>query len=412
MGWFFETDQNLELARPRFIYPIEYAALTCDIVSLALTLANNAFLIVKIRRASAPVLLIALLVASLAATVLIISHMTMLYLAPTPAALSFTMWGSIISQIIVLLVETEAIQRFVFNFNTRIMLALRAANAVLYQTSASVWSTYIGVFDVSSSIFTAWRIHQLSRANVQNLARFGTTTSASSALSSGLSSPQSVDAQPGLPTSAQIRRQYAASVRTAIISHGAARSQWYQATNTTWNIYVGVFDFATSIFTAWRIFQLSRRTMQMLVVNNTATSAPSAADQTPAHAVRESNASDVRLHYASRVRMTIISLVLFFIVITIACVFSIENAGYRSAPLSIKNLLYAIATLQVTLGLAGPHVAFISVMFYNMTQMVLASHGRASAVNVSKNAKKATKSATNEVVRSASRMASMAAPDV
>ncbi|KAL2913889.1 hypothetical protein HK105_206623 [Polyrhizophydium stewartii] len=330
MGWFFETHPFLDLVRPRFIYPIEYAALTCEIVGLAFSIVNTGYLIVKIRHASATHLLIGLLVASVAVSVMIISHMFMFYLTPTPAALTSTTWSCLTAQIAFVYVEIEAVRIFVPNVDMRLVNALRVVNGAVILACAT------------PSLFRG---------------------------------PILIDMSVQSPLSA-----------------------WYQATTTVWSSYVNIFDVSTCAFIAWRIYLLSRQSMQSLgncdnssvavsMVNNAA-HAKSAASRPQRGPVM----AQIHRDFAIRVRITVISLLLFLSIVIFSIFAGLWYYYYLYAPISLENMLYACATVQIGLGVAGPHVAFISVMFYNVGQIVLASQGKLTSRAGSRGSKSGPKS--------------------
>nr|KAJ3419016.1 hypothetical protein HK105_007511 [Polyrhizophydium stewartii] len=360
MGWFFETHPFLDLVRPRFIYPIEYAALTCEIVGLAFSIVNTGYLIVKIRHASATHLLIGLLVASVAVSVMIISHMFMFYLTPTPAALTSTTWSCLTAQIAFVYVEIEAVRIFVPNVDMRLVNALRVVNGAVILACATP-SLFRGPILIDMSV----------------------------------QSPLSAVSVAG--PSFLVPGDYHSLVRAAGRNFVADRFT-PDTCECCRSSYVNIFDVSTCAFIAWRIYLLSRQSMQSLgncdnssvavsMVNNAA-HAKSAASRPQRGPVM----AQIHRDFAIRVRITVISLLLFLSIVIFSIFAGLWYYYYLYAPISLENMLYACATVQIGLGVAGPHVAFISVMFYNVGQIVLASQGKLTSRAGSRGSKSGPKS--------------------
>ncbi|KAL2914708.1 hypothetical protein HK105_205848 [Polyrhizophydium stewartii] len=158
---------------------------------------------------------------------------------------------------------------------------------------------------------------------------------------------------------------------------------WYFVTNPIWAAYVVFYDLGICAFAAYNIASFSAariKTMQRSAQapSGAGTSAASgasndrAAQQTPSQLP-----GDAVLEFDAQVRIAKISLVLFFLIDVLLVIFDllyIHHAGGSD----LTSLLLACAYSQLSIACGGPHVSFISLMFYNITQIVLAANGQRS----------------------------------
>nr|KAJ3415543.1 hypothetical protein HK105_001477 [Polyrhizophydium stewartii] len=126
--------------------------------------------------------------------------------------------------------------------------------------------------------------------------------------------------------------------------------------------YVVFYDLGICAFAAYNIASFSAariKTMQR------SAQAPSGAGTSAAS------------EFDAQVRIAKISLVLFFLIDVLLVIFDllyIHHAGGSD----LTSLLLACAYSQLSIACGGPHVSFISLMFYNITQIVLAANGQRS----------------------------------
>ncbi|KAL2912701.1 hypothetical protein HK105_200988 [Polyrhizophydium stewartii] len=232
MSGFFDSNILLWYARPRFAYAIEYVGLASEIVALLCAVGNCAFLAAKIRKASASGLLKGLLVVTLLVAATTAAHLCLLYWTFTPAALFAVSAGCTVAQITLVMVETDQIKTLVPNVDSRVVIALRVVNAVLFVTlgppallrgilfidanaagvvpawyrAADVpWITYVMFYDFAVSVFILLSIWRAS----SNTLRHQPPSS-----SQGSASQQAAGGQ----TSAiEIRADFRAKIRNTVV---------------------------------------------------------------------------------------------------------------------------------------------------------------------------------------------------
>ncbi|KAL2914705.1 hypothetical protein HK105_205845 [Polyrhizophydium stewartii] len=130
MVWFFETNPVLEAAAGNLDLAVDYVALIAECASLALSLANCAYVAHKIRRSESRGLLVITLVVSAASAVLIASHLLLTYTLFIPAMLAISTWSLVIGQCLNLHVEIESLRIFVPQF--RLVGVLRWASVAAF----------------------------------------------------------------------------------------------------------------------------------------------------------------------------------------------------------------------------------------------------------------------------------------
>ncbi|KAL2919369.1 hypothetical protein HK105_201012 [Polyrhizophydium stewartii] len=296
MSGFFDTNILLWYARPRFAYAIEY-----------------------IRKASASGLLKGLLVVTLLVAATTAAHLCLLYWTFTPAALLAVSAGCTVAQITLVMVETDQIKTLVPNVDSRVVIALRVVNAVLFVTLAPPallrgilfidanaagvvpawyraadvpWITYVMFYDFAVSVFILLSIWRASSNTLRH--------------------------QP--PSSSQ----------------GSASQQ--------------------------------------------AASGQTSATDGDAAVLRRPSAIEIRADFRAKIRNTVVWLALFFVADIVGVVAHALYFYFSDVPTSPRNLI-ARAYIQIGVAAGGPHVVFISLTLYNATRIVLASHGRAGSTS-------------------------------
>ncbi|KAL2913904.1 hypothetical protein HK105_206638 [Polyrhizophydium stewartii] len=174
--------------------------------------------------------------------------------------------------------------------------------------------------------------------------------------------------------------------------------------------YVGFYDFSFCVFIVYQIYVVGRKSMYNLhgaTAVGMATSkaaaaskmdtssvsvsasangaAPPTASMTPGSPTSPTESAPVKNDFArikaefqAQVRDTIISLVLFFAFTVLGTACSKASTDYFAGVFTMENMLTGIAFSQIAVGSAGPHVAFISLMLYNVALLVRTSHGQSS----------------------------------
>ncbi|KAL2914638.1 hypothetical protein HK105_205776 [Polyrhizophydium stewartii] len=323
MAGFFEQNPALWLTRPRFVFGLEYFGLAYEIFGLLCAVGNCVFLAMKIRKASSGLMLKGLFVGSIFCIVMIISHFFLLYWSFTAASLTVLSWASTIAQIIIITVEAGSLKIFIPDISDRTVYSLHFANML-----ASV----------------------------------------------ALAAPS-------------LLRGYI--FMDAAEPHPVAL--WYRSTLTFWLAYCMFFDFAISCVIVARIINMSRNSLKNLrgISTSKTGTQPSTVGATATVAAgvsANSNAEEIKTEFEKKTRITIVWMVLFFIVNVVSIVGNALYVDFDKTR-TLNNILISRAYIQIALGCSGPHVVCISVMLYNVTQIVRASRGQTSSGKGSKDLK-------------------------
>ncbi|KAL2914624.1 hypothetical protein HK105_205762 [Polyrhizophydium stewartii] len=315
MAGFFEQNPSLWLTRPRFVFGLEYFGLAYEIFGLLCAVGNCVFLAMKIRKASSGFMLKGLFVGSVFCVILIISHFFLLYWSFTAASLTVMSWAGTIAQITVITVEAGSLKIFIPDISDRTVYSLHFVNML-----ASV----------------------------------------------------------ALATPTLLRGYIFMDVSE---THPVA--VWYNNTFTLWLAYCMFFDFAISCVIVARIINMSRNSLKNLhgISTSKTGTQPSTVGATATVAAgvsANSNAEEIKTEFEKKTRITIVWMVLFFVfnvVMVVATALYVQFDKTRT----LNNILIARAYVQITAGTSGPHVACISVMLHNVTQIMLASRGKSSS---------------------------------
>nr|KAJ3404073.1 hypothetical protein HK105_003966 [Polyrhizophydium stewartii] len=275
----------------------------------------------KIRKASSGFMLKGLFVGSVFCVILIISHFFLLYWSFTAASLTVMSWAGTIAQITVITVEAGSLKIFIPDISDRTVYSLHFVNmlASVALATPTLLRGYI-FMDVSET-------HPVA------------------VVSRGWS-----------------------------MLRGAARKML---------AYCMFFDFAISCVIVARIINMSRNSLKNLhgISTSKTGTQPSTVGATATVAAgvsANSNAEEIKTEFEKKTRITIVWMVLFFVfnvVMVVATALYVQFDKTRT----LNNILIARAYVQITAGTSGPHVACISVMLHNVTQIMLASRGKSSS---------------------------------
>ncbi|KAL2913888.1 hypothetical protein HK105_206622 [Polyrhizophydium stewartii] len=354
---FFDRDPLSYFARPRFELSIEYFALGFEIVGLLFAAGNCVFLANKLRRASSGFMLKGLLIVSLLVITMIISQFFLIYWTFSRASVMATTWSCTAAQVLLIFVTTDTIKVFVPNIQGWVLPTLRAFNGSIAIALATPGLLRGPLFVDTNApgVVTAWYRATNAIWCVRVLGSLGHAI---------------VTADNGT-----------SPLRTMPLSG-----------------YVFFYDFCICVFIAYQIYHVSRTNMYNLhgVTQSSAggsrpnspeavrsggqvTSAstlPTATTAVPTSPINTDFAA-IKAEFKNKVRITVVTLVLFLMII-IANVHANFSFNYYASNFSMVNMLYTCAYIQIGLGCGGPHVAFISIMLYNVTQLLLASRGTSS----------------------------------
>nr|KAJ3403540.1 hypothetical protein HK105_004060 [Polyrhizophydium stewartii] len=238
------------------------------------------------------------------------------------------------------MVETDQIKTLVPNVDSRVVIALRVVNAVLFVTLAPP-ALLRGILFID--------------ANAAGVV-------------------PAVSIRGFLAVALRDDRLTIRSAGIGVCLCGSADAQWYRAADVPWITYVMFYDFAVSVFILLSIWRASSNTLR----HQPPSSSQGSASQQAAGG--QTSAIEIRADFRAKIRNTVVWLALFFVADIVGVVAHALYFYFSDVPTSPRNLI-ARAYIQIGVAAGGPHVVFISLTLYNATQIVLASHGRAGSTS-------------------------------